>query len=125
MNPKFKILLIALSISTLLMLFKFLAYFLTKSDAILTDALESIVNVIAGSFALFSIYQASRPKDITHPYGHGKVEFLSAGLEGILIIIAGVLMGSKAIYALFYPHFIDNLAIGFGLTLLLRLSIIL
>src|ERR1700712_42766 len=75
--------------SIILLAIKFTAYFITHSNAILTDALESIINVIAGSLALFSIHYASQPKDKNHPYGHGKIEYLSVGIEGGLIIIAG------------------------------------
>ena len=56
------------------MLAKFVAYFLTNSNAILTDAAESIVNVLASAFAFYSIYLATIPKDQNHPYGHGKFE---------------------------------------------------
>ncbi|MCU0445762.1 MAG: cation diffusion facilitator family transporter [Microscillaceae bacterium] len=115
-NLKQRILLITLIISTLLMIIKFLAYFITNSDAILTDALESIVNVTAGAFALFSITVASQPKDRTHPYGHGKIEFISAGIEGGLIVAAGLGMIGKAIYSFIVPHPIDKIDVGLGLT---------
>ncbi|MCU0390039.1 MAG: cation diffusion facilitator family transporter [Thermoflexibacter sp.] len=100
----------------ILLIAKFLAYFLTKSNAILTDALESIVNVIAGIFALYSLFVAARPKDSNHPYGHGKIEYISASIEGILIFIAGISMISKATYNLFYPTAIEKLDIGILLT---------
>jgi cation diffusion facilitator family transporter len=85
----------------ILMAVKFFAYFLTQSNAILTDALESVVNVVAGSFALYSVYYAAQPKDENHPYGHGKIEFLSAGFEGGMITLAGAAMIIKGIYAFF------------------------
>ena len=69
---------ITLIIGGILLIVKFGAYFLTHSNTILTDALESVVNVIAGSFGLFSLYIAALPKDENHPYGHGKIEFVSA-----------------------------------------------
>ena len=94
------------------MLMKFLAYFITNSNAILTDAAESIVNVIASSFAFFSIYFASLPKDQNHPYGHGKVEFFSAFLEGSLIILAGIVILAKTTYNIFYPAPIKDLIDG-------------
>jgi cation diffusion facilitator family transporter len=68
---------------------KIVAYYLTHSIAILSDALESIVNVLAGFIGLYSLYVASKPKDNEHPYGHGKAEFISAAAEGALIISAG------------------------------------
>jgi cation diffusion facilitator family transporter len=113
-----KILAQTLIISSILMGIKFCAFFITKSDAILTDALESIINVIAGCFAFFSLHLADRPKDTNHPYGHGKVEFLSVGFEGGLITLAGISMIAKAIYALIYPHQISELPIGIILTII-------
>ncbi|HLY68349.1 MAG TPA: cation transporter, partial [Puia sp.] len=63
-------------VAVILLLLKLAAYFLTHSVAILTDALESIVNVIAGIIGLYSLYIAAKPRDRDHPYGHGKAEFL-------------------------------------------------
>lgn len=94
------------------MLVKFVAYFVTQSNAILTDAAESIVNVIASSFAFYSIYLSSLPKDQNHPYGHGKVEFFSAFVEGTLIILAGIIILGKTIYNAFFPQEIHNLLNG-------------
>lgn len=67
---------------------KFYAYYATGSTAVLTDALESIINVVAAAFAYYSIYLASQPRDLNHPYGHGKIEFFASGLEGVLILLA-------------------------------------
>lgn len=94
------------------MLAKFGAYFLTQSNAILTDAAESIVNVLASSFAFYSIYLTTLPKDENHPYGHGKVEFFSAFLEGTLIGIAGIIIILKSSYNLIFPHPIQKLFEG-------------
>jgi cation diffusion facilitator family transporter len=94
------------------MLAKFIAYFLTNANSILTDATESIVNVIASAFAFYSIYLATLPKDENHPYGHGKVEFFSAFLEGVLIALAGIIIVFKASYDLFYPKEINQLYTG-------------
>lgn len=79
-------------LSVILFLVKILAYYLTHSVAILTDALESIVNVLAGFIGLYSLYVAAKPKDTDHPYGHGKAEFVSAAVEGVLIFAAGILI---------------------------------
>jgi cation diffusion facilitator family transporter len=97
------------------MLFKFTAYLITHSNAILTDAVESIVNVIASGFAFYSIHLSSQPKDENHPYGHGKVEFFSVFLEGGLIFIAGLLIVGKAVYNIFFPEQISNLLEGMGM----------
>lgn len=109
---------LTLMISLGLMGLKFTAYSLTHSNAVLTDALESIINVIAGSFALFSIYYASKPKDEDHPYGHGKIEFLSAGFEGGLVFITGIYIMAKALYSFFLPVEIHSLDIGIYLSLI-------
>lgn len=87
----------------LLLVIKFTAYFLTSSNAILTDASESIVNVVAGGFALYSLWLSQKPKDEDHPYGHGKIEYISAGIEGTLITVAGLAMIGKAGYNFFNP----------------------
>ncbi|WP_317163483.1 cation diffusion facilitator family transporter [Sediminibacterium soli] len=79
-------------LSVVLFLAKIIAYQITHSLAILTDALESIVNVIAGFIGLYSLYVAGKPRDLDHPYGHGKAEFVSAAIEGGLIVAAGVMI---------------------------------
>lgn len=71
---------------------KIIAYYFTHSLAILSDALESIVNVIAGFIGLYSLYVAAKPRDREHPYGHGKAEFVSAAIEGGLIVAAGIMI---------------------------------
>ncbi|HYK77896.1 MAG TPA: cation diffusion facilitator family transporter [Daejeonella sp.] len=112
MQKQQKIILLSLVISTLLMLAKFVAYFITSSNAILTDAAESIVNVLASAFAFYSIYLAAQPRDLNHPYGHGKVEFFSVFVEGALIVMAGVLITFKSVYNLIYPQTIHLLVDG-------------
>lgn len=80
--------------------------------AILTDALESIVNVVAGLIGVYSLYLSSKPKDKDHPYGHGKVEFISAAIEGTLISVAGLFIIYKAIGNLATPHLLQQLDYG-------------
>ncbi|MEY3399403.1 MAG: hypothetical protein RL220_1997 [Bacteroidota bacterium] len=105
-------------ITILLFAGKVFAWYLTGSVAILTDALESIVNVIAGFIGLYSLYLSSLPRDVNHPYGHGKVEFLSASVEGALMIIAGFLISYEAIDNFVHPHQIKSLDIGIAITIL-------
>lgn len=107
---------VALSVGLLLLCIKFAAYFLTNSNAIFSDALESIINVVAGLFGLYSLYLANKPVDTDHPYGHGKVELLSASFEGTLIFIAGAAIIVKAIYNLFHPNSISSIDIGIYIT---------
>jgi cation diffusion facilitator family transporter len=99
-------------ISVVLLAVKITAYYFTGSVAILTDALESIVNVAAGFIGLYSLFVAAKPKDKDHPYGHGKAEFLSAAIEGTLISTAGLLIIYKAIQQLFYPVALKELDLG-------------
>ncbi len=103
---------LAFVVSIILMAVKFFAYFVTNSNAILSDAFESIINVVAGAFALYSIILAAKPRDRDHPYGHGKVEFLSAGLEGALIIIAGIFIIGKSFYNFFIFRELQQLELG-------------
>ncbi|MBI3028263.1 MAG: cation transporter [Candidatus Rokubacteria bacterium] len=91
---------ISLVVSILLLAAKYEAYRLTGSTAILSDALESIVNVVAAVFALGGILFAGRPADRNHPYGHGKIEFFSAAFEGGLIAFAAVLILYEVVLSL-------------------------
>jgi cation diffusion facilitator family transporter len=101
-----------------LMFMKALAYYLTRSNAILTDALESLVNIAAGSFALYSLIYASQPSDKDHPYGHGKIEFVAGLIEGTLIGIAGLAMIVKSGYNFWFPEQLHQLEIGTSLAFL-------
>lgn len=98
--------------SSLLLIAKFWAYYLTHSVSILTDALESIVNVAAGFIGLYSLYVSAKPRDMDHPYGHGKAEFISAAVEGTMVLIAGVLIVFNGTKSLLYPVAIHKLDTG-------------
>lgn len=100
------------AVAILLFVIKITAWALTGSVAILTDGLESIVNVISGFIGLYSLTLSAKPKDENHPYGHGKVEFISAGIEGTLIIIAGILIISEAVKSFISPHPLQSLDLG-------------
>ena len=95
---------IALGVGIILLVAKLTAYFITNSNAILTDALEGLVNILGAGFGLFSLYYATLPRDKNHPYGHGKIEYISSGFEGGLILFAGASMLAKAGYTFFYPE---------------------
>lgn len=110
-------------LSVMLLITKMTAYFLTGSVAILTDALESIVNVVAGFFGLFSLYLSAKPRDADHPYGHGKIEFISSAVEGSMIFVAGVLIIYEAVKNLIQPGAIHQLDTGIlliGITALIN-----
>lgn len=103
---------IAVAVGVVILALKFLAFYITNSNAIFSDAMESIVNVAAGSFALYSLIVAARPEDKEHPYGHGKIEFISAGIEGTLILIAGIGIIYKSIESLLTEHQLTSLDTG-------------
>ena len=92
-----------------------LAWYITNSVAVLTDGLESIVNIITGFIGLYSLYLSALPKDNNHPYGHGKAEFISAGIEGTLISVTGLIIIYEAINNLRHPHVLGKLDYGIGL----------
>lgn len=117
-NNNQKVILLSFVISTFLLVLKFFAYYLTHSNAILTDAVESIVNVVASAFASYSVYLASQPRDFNHPYGHGKIEFFSSGLEGILILLAGIFTLIPSINSLVHPKTIELSITGLVLVLI-------
>ncbi len=94
------------------MFVKFYAYKITGSTAILSDALESIINVVAGAFAMFSVVVAAKPPDEGHPYGHGKIEYFSAGFEGALIILAAIGIFKTGISYILNPHPLEYLQQG-------------
>jgi cation diffusion facilitator family transporter len=87
---KQRLIILSFLVSLAIMGAKFYAYYASGSTTLLTDALESIVNVVAAAFAYYSIYLASQPRDLNHPYGHGKIEFFASGLEGVLILLAAM-----------------------------------
>ena len=99
-------------VSVLLFVIKLLAWYITSSVAILTDALESTVNVIASFIGLYSIIVSAKPKDKEHPYGHGKVEFISSAFEGILISVAGIIIIVEGVINFIHPHDIKKLDYG-------------
>lgn len=99
-------------VAVALFILKIIAWWLTRSVAVLTDALESTVNVIAGFISLYSLYVAAKPRDKEHPYGHGKAEFVSAAVEGSLVAFAGIVIIYEAIDNFIHPHIIQQLDTG-------------
>ncbi len=94
---------------------KVAAYVATGSAAIFSDAMESVVNVAAAALLVWSLRVAARPADRDHPYGHGKVEFFTAGLEGALILAAAAMVAIQALRQLVSGEAPQELALGIGL----------
>lgn len=108
---------LSFAVGALLMAVKFYIYRLTLSAAVLSDALESIINVVASAFALGSILLAAVPPDKNHPYGHGKIEFFSAGFEGALIMLAAAGIFKSGWPRIFEPTPLPNLQEGLWMLL--------
>jgi cation diffusion facilitator family transporter len=111
-NLKRKAALISLILSVILFIGKLVAYFITGSAAIFSDASESVVNIFATSMALYSIILSSKPADESHLYGHGNIEFFSAGIEGILIFLAAIIIIYHAVTDLLRGPELESLNIG-------------
>lgn len=101
-----------LALAIVQFLIKIIAWYYTNSIAILTDALESIVNIIGAAAGLAALTIAAKPKDKNHPYGHGKIEFLSSSFEGVLIAVAGVIIIYESIQNIKHPHKLGQLDLG-------------
>src|SRR3954447_20698877 len=93
------------------------AYYLTGSVGLLSDALESLINIAAALTAYFAVRYASRPVNTSHTYGHEKIEFFSSGLEGGLILVAAVGIGLAAVDRLQHPRPLDTLGLGLVISL--------
>jgi cation diffusion facilitator family transporter len=86
---------------------KWLAYYLTGSIALYSDALESVINVVTAFVALFAIRTSAKPADSNHPYGHHKAEYFSAVLEGVLIVVAALAILRESYFAFLTPKPLD------------------
>lgn len=108
---------ISLTVSVALLVIKFVAFFMTQSAAIFSDAVESIANVLGSSVALYALCIAHDPADTDHPYGHGKAEFLSAMFEGSLVLLAGVFIIFRTCDAIWHGELVENQQLNLGLWL--------
>ena len=112
----------AIPVSVAVLMLKLLAWWVTGSVALLSDALESVVNVAAALLAYFAVRISGMPPDKKHPFGHKKAEYLSAVVEGTLIVLAALLILREAMSALFEPHLAGapmlGIAINVGATCL-------
>ena len=116
-RARVRAILISIAVGTLLLGLKYSAYQLTGSTAILSDTLESIVNLIAALFALGGLIVAGWPTDRSHPYGHGKAEFFSAAFEGGMIALAAALIIKEAGEALLFGHQVRQVDFGLMITI--------
>ncbi len=108
---------VSLAVSLVLLAIKFIGYKLTHSQAVFSDAMESIVNVVAAGVAIFVVWYSRKPADQDHPYGHGKAEFFSAAFEGGLIAFASIMIAVEAVKALIRGHEVQQLGVGVAVTL--------
>ena len=108
---------LSLVVSVILLIVKFWGYRMTGSQAVFSDAMETIVNVVAAMLAIAVLAVAHKPADKDHPYGHGKVEFFSAAFEGGLIAFASVLICVEAVQALWRGTAINDIGLGLAVTL--------
>jgi len=111
-RSNFRAMLAALIAGFGMMSLKFLGYWITGSSAILSDALESIINVVTSGFGLGSVIFAAKPADESHPYGHGTIEFFSAGFEGALIIGAALGIFYEGLKQIMQPQDLTHLERG-------------
>lgn len=112
LRSRMRVMVSVLGLSLVLMLAKAAAWRITGSQGLFSDALESMANVLTASFGIFSVWLAARAPDSSHPYGHGRIEFFAAGLEGALVLAAGLGILREAIPALFDPAPLHNLGAG-------------
>ena len=115
--PHGRLALLSLGVAILNVALKFAAYRLTGSIGLLSDAVESGVNVVAALTALFALWYAAQPADESHPYGHEKIEFFSSGIEGSLIVGAAVAIAWASGARLFHPSPPENIGAGVAVAL--------
>lgn len=97
------------------------AYFLTGSVGLLSDALESIVNLVGALMALAMLTIAARPEDEDHAFGHSKAEYFSSGVEGSLIVVAAISIGYTAIQRMIFPKPLEQIGLGLGVSVVASL----
>jgi len=108
----------SVGVAVVVLALKTLAWWLTGSVGLLSDAMESVVNVAGAVFALLMVKIARRPADEDHPYGHHKAEYFSSGFEGMLIVIAAMAIAWAALQRLLAPQPLQQLGLGLGLSVL-------
>jgi cation diffusion facilitator family transporter len=116
--PPRTLLIASVVVATITITLKTLAWYITDSVGLLSDAMESLVNLASAMFALVMVTVAEKPADEEHPYGHHKAEYFSSGFEGILIIAAAMGILWAAGHRLFDPQPLESVGWGLGLSIL-------
>lgn len=107
----------SLALSVVLFFIKYWSFHITNSQALLSDAMETVVNIVVSGMSLWAIYWAAQPADQGHPYGHGKAEYLSAAFEGGLIFAAALFIMASATTSFFQAREITQLDLGMSISL--------
>jgi cation diffusion facilitator family transporter len=116
MNVRERLAVGSIAVGILVLGLKYAAYALTGSVALYSDALESVINVVTAGVVLYTIRLSNQPADANHPYGHSKAEYFSAVLEGVLIVVAALLILREAYIAIFAPRMIEAPALGLAIS---------
>jgi cation diffusion facilitator family transporter len=114
-KTRIRITLLSIAVGGAVLGLKYLAFEVSQSAALKSDAIENVVNVVAAVFALGAVVFADKPADREHPYGHGKIEHFSAAFEGGMISLAAALIGYEAIRAMVEGIPLKNLTLGLGI----------
>jgi cation diffusion facilitator family transporter len=104
LKSQLRVLFVSLFVSLVIMGFKWWAYVISGSIALKTDALESFINIFAIVMAIIAVYQAQRPADSNHPYGHGKIEYFSSAIEGGMLMLGSCYLLYESIKGAFFFH---------------------
>lgn len=114
-DPRRTAIAVSIGVAVLMLVAKLAAYFITGSTAIFSDAMESVVHLLATAFVGFSLWYSIQPADTGHPYGHGKIAYFSAGFEGLLILIAAASILYTAARDFVHGPELSRLELGFGI----------
>jgi len=106
----------SLLVALLMLIGKMTAFYITGSAAIFSDAMESVIHLLATAFAVFSLWYSVRPADHSHPYGHGKIAYFSSGFEGGLIMVAALTIIYSAVLDLINGPELKQLNVGLLIT---------
>jgi cation diffusion facilitator family transporter len=109
---------LSLVVAVALLIVKLIAYYITDSQAVFSDAVENMANVVTAGFGVYAIILAHRPADAEHPYGHGKIEFFSAGLEGSAVILGAAFIAGKVAVSILQRRLPEIQHLDVGLVLM-------